>query len=224
MRAVKLSIVASQLRGSDFFRRLQRRFHHMLRHLRAEGEGVEPGRIVVGVERNQPVEAQRADLPLEQLHLRLARAEPEFAVQIAPAARMPRAVLEAGRIAKRVDVDLVAARELGILRQLLQETDRRENPRRLIAMNAGENPDAIVIAAAARADEKILLQRSNRPAPTAQLPSVVGSQALCAFCSGARTSRKFFRPGLSLAEWVVMRGRVSRNREEGSKPVHSMIL
>src|SRR5476651_731356 len=102
---------------------------------------------------------ERPDLPLQKLHLRLARTDPEFPIQIAAAPRMARAVLEAGRIAKRIDVNLITPRQVGIVRQLLQKTNRRENTRSLIAMNAGKNADPEVIAPATRSDKKILFER-----------------------------------------------------------------
>jgi len=143
----------------DFFRRLQGWFHDVLRHLRAEGKGVKPGRVCVGMERDQAVETERPDLPLKEPHLGLVRAEPEFPVQIASAPRMTCAVLEARRIAERIDVNLITPRDVGIFRQLLEKPNGGKDTRSLVAMNTRKNADAEIIAASARPDKKILFER-----------------------------------------------------------------
>jgi len=82
---------------------------------------------------------------------------------------MARAILKSRGIAKRINIDLVTTRNLGIPRQFLQKTDRRENARRLVPMYSGENTHAKIVATPAWSDKKILLQKvvicSRTPVP-----------------------------------------------------------
>jgi len=49
----------------NFFRRLQRGFDHMLRHLGAESKSIEPLRFIVRMQGNEPVKTKGADLALQ---------------------------------------------------------------------------------------------------------------------------------------------------------------
>jgi hypothetical protein len=59
---------------------------------------------IVRMELNDPAEMASAQLMFEDLNFRLDRSFPELAVEIASSTRMPRVVLEPGRIADRINI------------------------------------------------------------------------------------------------------------------------
>jgi hypothetical protein len=144
--------------GEHFFGGGERGLDDVLGDLGAKGESVEAGGIAVGMEGDDAVEAKGAELALEEAHFRLVGSEPEFAVEIAAAAGMPGGVLVAGRIAQRVDVELVATGDGGLGLEQLEEADGGQNARGLVTMDTGKEGNAEVLPAAAWADEKILLK------------------------------------------------------------------
>ena len=80
---------------------------------------------------------------------------PEFAVQILPAARVSRAVLESGRIANRIERQIIAGGQFRFGFQQFDELDDRVRAFRLVPMDARENADADRRVATIGPDEQI---------------------------------------------------------------------
>ena len=86
----------------------QRRLDEILRQDRAAHERVKPVASVISVQRDDAVESVRPDFRFQIADFRLGGGGPEFAVQILAAPGMAGVVLEAGRVADRVDEQAIA--------------------------------------------------------------------------------------------------------------------
>src|SRR5436309_1468474 len=84
---------------------------------------------------------------LENLDLRLDGTLPEFAIQIAPTPIVPRAVLETGWVADRINVQEKTLGNLRLERYRLQEFCRSQRPGWFVPVNGAKNPDANRIGA-----------------------------------------------------------------------------
>src|SRR5262249_33303058 len=94
---------------------------------------------IVGVQRDDSVEPTLRQFTLEDHHLGLRRFAPELAIQILAAARFARAVLVAGRVAKRIDVEMKGAAEKRVVLHEAQKIDQRVNSRWLVAVYSRED-------------------------------------------------------------------------------------
>ena len=126
----------------QFLGGLQRRFNQMLRQSRAVGKTIKAVARVIGVQRNDSLKRARNEFGLEQADFRLAGVFPKLAVQILPAARKSRAVLETGRIANRIKRQIITSGQFRLRLEQFNELDNRVRAFRLVAVDAGENADA----------------------------------------------------------------------------------
>ena len=105
----------------------------------AANEAIDAVAGVVGVKLDQPVEMAVAQFVFQDLHFRFGRATPEFAVQILPAPRFPRVVLEPGRVANGICLDVIICGPFRLSRQFQQQFDNRQSAGRFVPMNSGKD-------------------------------------------------------------------------------------
>ena len=137
-------------------------------HRRAARVGVEAVRRVVRVQGDDAVKAVDRQFAFQQGDLRLERFAPELAVEVEARARMPGAVLVAGRVADEVGVNLVAERQHGPGGQLVEKFPQRQRAFGFVAMDGGKNPEPQPIAAAA-AGRAARSAAGNIPRPRARI-------------------------------------------------------
>src|ERR1700722_17901152 len=98
------------------------------------------------------------DFRLQQLYFRLGGIFPKLAVKVLAAARVPSAVLEAGRIADRVNEETITFGEFRICFQRRHETSQGQRALGFIAMNGGKNPDSNNVPTSLGSEKKITRQ------------------------------------------------------------------
>src|SRR6476620_4442226 len=121
-----------------------------MRQRRATHKTVYAIGCVISVQRNNSVERMRAKFELQSENFRLARIVPKFAIEIMAVPRKTRVVLEAGRIANRINKKAKVAREFGRLIEQFQKLCGGRSGGNLVTMNRGEEADADGFGSSAR--------------------------------------------------------------------------